>query len=250
MAWRDRLLRNLGPGVLGGVTLCDWLGLLRDNRFALSSGCALRATAISLGSISNSVLGGFEDWRYRSRLDAVVVPPPLFVLGHWRSGTTHLHNLLTVDERFAFPNNYQAFYPHTFLTTEAVSSRLIGPFLPRRRPMDNIEWDMRSPQEDEFALCAATGLSPCIGWAFPRKRDHYDRYLTFRGVPASEIARWQAAFVRFLKKLTWKYRRPLVLKSPPHTCRIRLLLQMFPRARFVHIHRDPYDVFRSSRLMF
>ena len=116
--------------------------------------------------------------------------------------------------------------------------------------MDNIEWDMRSPQEDEFALCAATGLSPCMGWAFPRMRDHYDRYLTFRGVPASEIARWQAAFVRFLKKLTWKYRCPLVLKSPPHSCRIGLLLQMFPRARFVHIHRDPYDVFRSSRLMF
>jgi LPS sulfotransferase NodH len=47
--------------------------------------------------------------------------------------------------------------------------------------------------------------------------------------------------------MTWKFGRPLVLKSPPHTCRIRLLLEMFPDARFVHIHRDPYAVFRSTR---
>ncbi len=250
MAWRERLLRHLGPGVLGGTTLGDWLGILRDNRFALSPRYALRAMVVSHQSIWNSVLGRYEKWRYGSRVDDVAVPPPVFVLGHWRSGTTHLHNLLTVDERFAFPNNYQAFYPHTFLTTEAVSSRLIEPFLPRRRPMDNIEWDMRSPQEDEFALAAAAGLSPCLGWAFPRRRDHYDRYLTFRGVPAHEVARWRDALLVFLKKLTWKYGRPLVLKSPPHTCRIRLLLEMFPRARFVHIRRDPYAVFRSSRLMF
>jgi omega-hydroxy-beta-dihydromenaquinone-9 sulfotransferase len=37
------------------------------------------------------------------------------------------------------------------------------------------------------------------------------------------------------------------LKSPPHTARIRLLLEMFPQARFVHIHRHPYDVFQSCR---
>ena len=53
----------------------------------------------------------------------------------------------------------------------------------------------------------------------------------------------------FLRKLTLKYGRPLVLKSPPHTARIRLLLGLFPDARFVHIHRDPYVVFRSTRHM-
>ena len=50
-----------------------------------------------------------------------------------------------------------------------------------------------------------------------------------------------------MRKLTFKYGRPLVLKSPPHTARIRLLLEMFPEARFVHIHRHPYQVFRSCR---
>jgi hypothetical protein len=117
--------------------------------------------------------------------------------------------------------------------------------------MDNVEWNMASPQEDEFALNIITGgLSPCMGWIFPARREHYDRYLTFRRVHSDDIVRWQAALVHFLKKLTWKYHRPLVLKSPPHTGRVRLLLAMFPDAKFIHIRRDPFAVFRSTRHMF
>jgi len=250
MAWRDTFLLHFGPGLLGGITLGDWVHLLRDNRFAVAPSCFLRALAISLQSSQNSIFRRYENWRYGAKLKDVAVQPPLFLLGHWRSGTTHLHNLVTVDDRFAFPNNYQAFFPHSFLSTEARNSRAIAFFLPKRRPMDNIEWTIQSPQEDEFALCVTALASPCMGWAFPRRRDHYDRHLTFRNVSEREISRWQEAFVLFLKKLTWKYGRPLVLKSPPHTCRIRLLLQMFPEAKFVHIHRDPYTVFQSSKKTF
>jgi hypothetical protein len=101
--------------------------------------------------------------------------------------------------------------------------------------------------EDEFALCAATGISPYMSSSFPRRHEHYDRYLTLRNVPEPEIARWKSALSLFLKKLAWKYQRPIVLKSPTHTCRIRLLLEIFPDARFVHIHRNPYAVFLSNR---
>jgi hypothetical protein len=60
------------------------------------------------------------------------------------------------------------------------------------------------------------------------------------------VARWKAAYLALVRKLTWKDRRPLVLKSPPNTCRIRLLLETFPEARFVHIHREPYTVYQST----
>jgi hypothetical protein len=40
--------------------------------------------------------------------------------------------------------------------------------------------------------------------------------------------------------------RRLVLKSPPHTCRIPILLELFPDARFIHIVRDPYVVYPST----
>src|SRR5205085_11917763 len=92
-----------------------------------------------------------------------------------------------------------------------------------------------------------TLCSPYLGWMFPRRRDHYERYLTLRDVPRQEVGRWKAGLLSFLRKLTWKYGRPLLLKSPTHTCRIRLLLELFPDARFVHIRRDPYTVFLSTR---
>ena len=139
--------------------------------------------------------------------------------------------------------------PHTFLTTE----RLGGPARRQaRRPAAFPGRDGpggRGASEDEVALGTMTGLSPYLGWYFPRDGAGYGRYLTFRGVPDEEVARWGHALTTFLKKLTLKHGRPLVLKSPPHTARIRLLLDLFPDARFVHIHRDPYDVFRSTRHM-
>jgi len=206
--------------------------------------------AAAMQSSQNSFGRWLEQRRYGECVAAVEIEPPVFVLGHWRSGTTHLHNLLVVDERFGFPNTYQCLFPNAFLVTERINSPAIGFFLPEHRPMDNVTWTMQSPQEDEFALCLTSLKSPCLGWVFPTRRDYYDRYLTFRGVPVEEIRLWQQALVQFLKRLTFKLRRPLVLKSPTPTCRSKLLLELFPQARFVHIHRDPFTVFRSSKRTF
>ena len=249
MAWRETLLQSFGPGLLGGITFGKWVQLLIENRFSVSPSCWPRALTISLQSVPTSLVHWADEIRFGRQFRAVTVPPPVFVLGHWRHGTTHLHNLLTIDKRFAFPNNYQCLYPNSFLTAEKLHAGAIDFFLPRQRPMDNVEWRMGSPQEDEFALCVTSLKSPCMGWIFPRLRDHYDKYLTMRDVSAGEVAEWKEAFLLFLKKMALLYGRPLILKSPPHTARIRLLLQMFPDARFVHIHRNPYDVFHSTRKM-
>ena len=86
-----------------------------------------------------------------------------------------------------------------------------------------------------------------MGPVFSRRLENYDRYMTFRDVPPEDVARWRASLMLLLKKLTYKYGRPLVLKSPPHTCRLRLLLEMFPDAKFIHIHRHPIAVFQSTQ---
>jgi omega-hydroxy-beta-dihydromenaquinone-9 sulfotransferase len=247
MAWRERVLQTIGPGLLAGVTFGNWVRLLRENRFVIDPPYWLRAQAITTQSLVNATVRRHEERTYLPQVMAMDVPPPLFILGHWRSGTTHLHHLLAADQRFAYPNVYQTSYPHTFLTTESRSAWLVGAMLPPTRPMDNVRQAPESPNEDEFAVGAMTFRSPCIGWVFPRRAEHYDRYLTFRGVPEREVAEWKQALVSYLKKLTWRYGRPLLLKSPPHTCRVKLLLDLFPEARFVHIHRNPLTVYQSTR---
>jgi hypothetical protein len=226
-----------------GITVSDWLAILRKNRINFSYWT--RAASITEYSLMTSLFRRYENKKFLANIMSAQIKPPIFVLGHWRNGTTHLHNLLAVDQRFAYPNLYQVLFPHTFLCTERYGWPLRF-FLEKRRPLDNMAQDFHMPNEDEFALCNLTGLSPYMGLAFPRHREHYDRYLTFQGVAASEIEQWKAAFSLFLQKLTRKYDRPLILKSPPHTCRIRLLLGLFPDAKFVHVHRNPYVVFQST----
>ncbi len=237
-----------------GINYSTWRELQRENPNGIDPerrGLARRLTVMSL----------FTSWRSRkerrlfdSKIAPVKVSAPLFIIGHWRSGTTLLHNLLTQDEQFAYPRIYEISHPHAFLTfpIDRFIRQINDPkALRRRRPMDNVEFDPLSPGEDEFATCAMSIRSHMVGWSYLRREEHYDRYLTFRNAPEADYQRWLQAFRWFLKKLTFKYEgKRLMLKSPQHTGRIRRLLQEFPDAQFVHIHRHPYDVFRSTQRLY
>ncbi len=235
---------------LQGVTFGGWMRVLADNRLRVHPAFWPRAALTTASALVTSVQARREERLYGAAVDATTVQPPLFVLGHYRNGTTHLHNLLATDPRFAYLNNFQANQPRTFLTTEAVGARLGAFFTMRKRPHDDVRLDLRVPTEDELALCADTFLSPHMAWHFPARAEHYNRrYLTFEQASEQERRRWLASLARLARKLTFKYDRPLVFKSPLHTARIPLLLAAFPDARFVHLHRDPFRVFLSTRNM-
>lgn len=251
----DRLKHrwSVGHNYLAGISAGDWWRLLRANRFGVDPVYWHRAAFVTITSLLNSYYRWRETRTWGPAIEQVELrEPPLFILGHWRSGTTLLHNLLAQDDaQFAFANTYQVVNPHSFLTTEEVNTRRFACLVPKRRPMDNMALSFQSPQEDEFALLLDCFYSLYLGITFPRREAHYGRYLTFHGVARDEIEAWQASFVRFARKLTLKYPdRALLFKSPPHTARIALLLEAFPNARFVHLHRDPYAVFRSTQHYF
>jgi hypothetical protein len=192
-----------------------------------------------LGTVQTALLGRCID---RARVEA-----PLFVLGHWRSGTTWLHELLSCDPRHAAPTTYECFAPGHFLLTEALARRCLRWLLPSTRPADAMPLTLESPQEDEFALCNLGLPSPYLSIAFPNHPPQDAEYADLETVEAAARERWKRGFVRFLKAVALANPgRRLVLKSPFHTSRITVLLECFPEARFVHIVREPQAVFAST----
>ena len=230
---------------LSGVRPKLWRRLREESR--VHPAYRHRALWLTLHAAKNEALARREERLHGASVAATrLAGPPLVVLGHWGSGTTFLHELLALDpDRFA-PSTYQVANPHTFLTTERAFRAAFGWTLRGSRPQDEVPTGFGRPQEDEFALAIATGASPYLGAVFPRDADRYDRFLTLRGVEAAAVERWREALGWLARKLTLAGGRPLVLKSPPHTARIRLLLEVFPDARFVHVHRHPFDTFRST----
>lgn len=171
---------------------------------------------------------------------------PIFILGHWRSGTTLLHELMVADPRFASPNTFQCFAPSHFLISEYLMVKLGGFLLPKQRPMDNMEAGWSLPQEDEFALMNLGTPTPYLRIGFPETQDKHLEYLAMQ-ISDGETERWCDSFKWFLQALTYHFGgKRLVLKSPTHTGRIGLLSKLFPDAKFIHLTRDPLRMFPST----
>lgn len=233
--------------------LVIWHGMrMRDFRKLVRVGAELHWTQLhrilpTLGMLPyNSLMEKLETWRFGRKLEQTEVHPPIFVLGHWRSGTTLLHNLLTLDDRFTYPNLYQCIFAHHFLSTERAMSGLTSWLVPKRRPMDNMETGWKLPQEDEIALLLTTTYSPYRNLAFQGHRERYADYFDFRSAAPEEREEWKQALLKFLRKITLRHNKPIVTKSPGHTFRIEILRELFPDAKFVYIHRHPYEVIRST----
>jgi hypothetical protein len=154
---------------------------------------------------------------------------------------------LALDPRHNYPTTYQCFVPNHFLLSEPFLKSWTGFTLPANRPPDQMQmgWDL--PQEDEFALCNLGVPSPYATIAFPNHPPQNQEYLELETVSDHQRQRWQQTLLRFLKQLRYKRPGRIVLKSPTHTFRVPVLLEMFPNAKFVYLARHPEAVFLSTR---
>ena len=116
-----------------------------------------------------------------------------------------------------------------------------------RRPMDNMSYSWASPQEDEFALCALGAPSPYEALLIPALMHNPRTLLHLNQRSDTEKVRWCDTFRYLLRLLTLQQKgKTLVLKSPSHGLKLATLRVLFPKARYVVIHRNPYEVFASN----
>lgn len=235
------------PRMWEGCDFFAWLKLLFRNRFAVAPRYWYIAVIITFVSFVNTLLRLVQDAIYgRAVRKTKITQPPIFILGHWRTGTTLLHELMICDPRFGYPTTFECLLPNHFLLSEGFFSRWLKFLMPSTRPMDNMKAGFDRPQEDEFAMCMFGVGSPYLTIAFPNRPPQDQEYLDLEQVSPTGLRRWKRAFKSFLRKITYKTGKRLVLKSPPHTARVKVLRQMFPTAIFIHIVRDPFVVFPST----
>jgi hypothetical protein len=179
-------------------------------------------------------------------------PNPIFIIGHWRSGTTFLHQLLSNDQQFGYINFYSAMFPNAFLWTEKMMKPLMNNLSARLRwkiPFfNNIPYDFDFPCEEDTALLHM-GSSNSAYWAYalPKKAmAMFSRTMYFSHHDTTREKTFMNDYLYLLRKTSLKYGgKRLLLKSPPNTARMQLLLKAFPNAKFIYLERNAADIYYS-----
>jgi hypothetical protein len=206
------------------------------------------AALMGLSALARAPFGLVDALRMAGAGGAAMAAP-VFIVGHWRTGTTHLHNLMSRSPEFGQITPLASGLPDQILSLGTWLRPLLERALPEDRHVDRVAVDPDSPQEDEIPLANLQPLSVFQAVYFPRHfQRQVDRGVFFDGATPREIARWQRRARRFAEKI-WLHqgRRTLLIKNPVYTARIRRLREIWPDARFVHIRRNPYVVFASTR---
>lgn len=225
IATLSRVTREAGGGIDGGRLAAIWGAVLGRAPFTALE--ALRADAVTPA--------------------LAAMDPPVFILGHWRSGTTHLYNIMSLG-RFGYVPPTATGMPHDMLYLGRMLQPMLEKALPESRYIDNIPVTPTSPQEDEIAIANMSAMSFYHALYFPKRFDFFlDRGLFFDDASKQDVEQWKAAFTLFMRKLAYTQGKPLLIKNPVYTARPAMLKAIFPQAKFIHIHRDPFDVFLSMR---
>lgn len=190
----------------------------------------------------------FEEAHYNRKIEKLEIEqPPIFIIGFWRSGTTVLHNMLCQNPDFGYVTTFQSVFPNLCFLNQWWIRNIAKFMLPEKRPGGDMKFDFKLPQEEEIALSNMQHISFYNFFYYPNEIDSsIEKSLFFRNITKEEFEQWKQNYYRLVKiaLLNTKGKR-FISKNPPNTFRIKLLLDMFPDAKFIYIHRNTYQTLFS-----
>ena len=137
---------------------------------------------------------------HRKKIEKLEAPDPVFILGHWRSGTTHLHNLISQDENFTSFTTLDAFLPEASIVWKPFT-KILNFLLPESRGIDNVAINMNSPQEEEFGIARMSEFSYYHSFTYPNlDRDLFTRFVTLEEAKPEEIEELEKIYHFLVKK--------------------------------------------------
>lgn len=235
---------------LFGIAFRRWIQLVKMNG-GIDQKYLHRALFISVVSLLTLPIRILSKIKYEKKINEITLQdPPIFIIGHWRSGTTYLHELLSNDPQFCFTTLWSTLLPEGGLILKPMK-KFLARFLPSERPMDAIKVEMDGPYEDEAAIAVLSFWSFFHCLHFPRNaEEQYLKSIHFQGLTNEEKQQWKTTYLKFIKTILFMNPgKRFLSKNPPNTARISTLLELFPEAKFIHIYRNPYLVYLSTKKM-
>jgi len=182
--------------------------------------------------------------REAPEIERTALPSPIFVLGLFRSGTTALHRLLGEDPDNRTLPHWESFDPvHTpegpeprqrKLARTLMLADIISPNIKAIHPMDAYQTDECRGMFTNVFRTPQFNVQYRVG-------SYLDWLLEQDATVAYRHHRRQLQLVHHHRP----YGKRFVLKDPTHTFFVDSILDVFPDARFLFIHRDPADTLSS-----
>lgn len=234
--------------LLVGVRPAILFRLLGRNRVSFCPKYICRILFLALNACWAGIFAAVERRKFREKYEKINLPAdPVIIIGHWRTGSTFLHQLMSRDPQFCSPTLFQTTIPDSFLISEKYYRPVMSRLMPSERPMDNVKSGFDEPQEEEYATFRMSGVSALERLIFPKSTQYFPEQYEAEGRNSDwDSEEWEKAFVLFCKKLYFISGKPLLLKNPFLSMRIKEVRMVFPQARFIHIYRHPFKVIPST----
>src|SRR4030042_3135234 len=188
---------------LFGISFRNWINLLELNK-GVDRKYFARGVFITITSIVLMPIQAISRLKYQSKINNIEIKnPPVFIIGHWRSGTTYLHELLSQDPQFCYVSLWNTLLPDGFLILEPIK-KFLAKFLPKQRPMDEIKVEIDGPYEEEAGIAVINKWSFFHCLHFPRNAEvQYLKSIHFENLNIEEKTNWKNNYLKFMKTVTF-----------------------------------------------